>query len=514
MQKTTGTLTVGHLLKTAAVRYREKEALYCTSTDRRYTFGQLNARVNGLANGLLGLGLHKGDTVAFLCNNRAEIVERFLALAKIGVLGIPLNYRLNGAEIVDLVQSCEAKAFLFAPNFNSVVQHIHTELPTVQHFVGIGEALPDFALDYEHLLQSSSPDEPPVDVREEDIQYLNLTSGTTGVPKSYLLTQYSNVVAAMTMAKEFDMVEKDVVLIVFPMFGRVGFVWTLLSIYMGARQVIADFKPEHVANVIQTEKVTITNLVPTMGSMLLSLPNLQHSDFHSLRGIVFAGSPLPPSTQEAVRQRICPALYEYYGMQETGAVVSIGPEAKQRKPDSVGQMMPFSDVRIVDEEGRDVPVGTIGAILVRSPASTASYYKNEAKTFETFRNGWISTGDLGSFDEEGFLFIKGRTKDMIISGGQNVFSVEVESLLMSHPAVADCTVIGLPDPTWGELVTALIVKVPEATVTEQDIVEFCKRKIAGFKVPKKIIWRTETLPRTPTGKVTKYLLVEQYAKSM
>ena len=177
-------------------------------------------------------------------------------------------------------------------------------------------------------------------------------------------------------------------------------------------------------------------------------------------------------------------------------------------------MMPFSDVRIVDEEGRDVPTGTIGAILVQSPASTASYYKNEAKTSETFRDGWISTGDLGSFDEEGFLFINGRTKDMIISGGQNVFSVEVESLLMSHPAVADCTVIGLPDSTWGELVTALIVKVPEATVTEQDIVEFCKHKIAGFKVPKKIIWRTETLPRTPTGKVTKYLLVEQYAQSL
>ena len=391
---------------------------------------------------------------------------------------------------------------------------MHTELPTVQHFVGIGKALPDFALDYEHLIQASSPDEPPVDVREEDIQYLNLTSGTTGVPKSYLLTQYSNVVAAMTMAKEFEMGEKDVVLIVFPMFGRVGFVWTLLSIYMGARQVIVDFKPEQVADLIQTEKITITNLVPTMGSMLLSLPDLPHFDFRSLRGIVFAGSPLPRSTQEAVRQRICPALYEYYGMQETGAVVSIGPEAKQRKPDSVGQMMPFSEVRIVDEEGRDAPTGTIGSILVQSPASTASYYKNEAKTQETFRDGWISTGDLGAFDEEGFLFIKGRTKDMIISGGQNVFSVEVESLLMSHPAVADCTVIGLPDPKWGELVTALIVKVPEATVTEQDIVEFCKHKIAGFKVPKKIIWRTETLPRTPTGKVTKYLLVEQYAQSL
>jgi acyl-CoA synthetase (AMP-forming)/AMP-acid ligase II len=183
-----------------------------------------------------------------------------------------------------------------------------------------------------------------------------------------------------------------------------------------------------------------------------------------------------------------------------------------KKPASIGKESPWAEVRIVDSSGNDVPTGTVGEVIARALTGTTSYYKNEEMTKATFKNGWCHTGDLGYFDEEGYFYLSGRIKDMIVTGGQNVFSAGVESILIAHPAVADCTVIGLPDEKWGEAVTAVIVKKSGVEVTEADIIAFCKKEMAGFKVPKKIIWHEGQIPRTPTGKVTKYVLVEKYSK--
>jgi len=179
---------------------------------------------------------------------------------------------------------------------------------------------------------------------------------------------------------------------------------------------------------------------------------------------------------------------------------------------SVGQVIFSAEVRIVDSQGKDVPLGEVGEIVGRVPTATAGYFKNEERTREVFRNGWVHTGDLGRFDEEGFLYLSGRLKDMIISGGQNVFSLEVENTLLSHPAVADCAVIGLPDDLWGELVTAAVVRTPGAEVSEEEIIKYCKERKAGFKAPKKVVWWEGPLPRTPTGKITKFVLVEKFSK--
>jgi len=511
VQKATGTMAVGNMAKIAAIRYGEREALVCTSTGRRYSFKQINERVNRLANGLMGMGLRKGDTAAFLCTNRAEIVEIYFALAKIGVVGIPLNYRLAPAEMIDLMVHCEAKAFLFDIPFFEVAGKVRTELSRIEHFVGLGDC-PDFAVKYEELLAGSPAGEPDVEVFEEDNQYMNLTSGTTGIPKSYFLTHYNNATAVSVLSCLVDLKKSDVILTVFPMFGRVGFAWTAGGILSGAKNVIMNFNPQQVLEIIQNEKVTVTNWVPTMASFILMVPELGKYDLSSLRGIVYAGSALPPKVFEETQKRLCPNIYEYYGLQETGALVAMGPEEKARQPQSVGLPVFFAEVRIVDSQGRNVPVGEVGEIIGRHPATTASYFKNEEKTKETFRDGWFHTGDLGRIDEEGFLFISGRTKDMIISGGQNVFAVEVENLLLTHPVVADCTVIGLPDDTWGEVVTAVVVKKAGVETKDEDIVKYCKEKIAGFKIPKKFIWIEGPIPRTPTGKVTKYVLVEQFSK--
>jgi fatty-acyl-CoA synthase len=512
--KATGTLTVGNLLKVAAARYGNREAIFCSLTGRRFTFRQVNERANGLAHGLLSLGLKKGDVCAFLTYNREEIIETYFALAKTGVVGIPLNYRLAPAEIVDLMTFCDAKSLIFDPGFADQVGSMRKDLPKIDRYImmdAMGEKLPDFAESYEGLVGKSSKSEPDVDVREEDPQYFNLTSGTTGLPKAYLLTQYNNAAAAPYMGFVHDVTEKDVILTVFPIFGRVGFAWSALGLYTGARNVLHQFNPVQMLELIEKEKVTISNWVPTIASIVLAMPEIDKFKYTSLRGLVFAAAPFPPTLQQKVKEKICPNIYEYYGLQESGILTQMRPADKERKPESVGTLHFGADVRVVDQNGKDVPVGEVGEIIGRGAAVTTGYFKNEEKSKEAFRGGWFYTGDLGRFDEDGFLYLSGRKKDMLISGGQNVFAVEVENLIMSHERVLDCAVIGLPDEKWGELVTAVIVKKPNTELTEDELIEFCRAKIAHFKAPKKVIF-IDVIPRTVTGKATKFVLVERYSK--
>lgn len=510
--KATGTLNVGNIIKTAAVRYRDREAFFCTATDRRFSFLEVNQRTNRLANALLRQGLKKGDVAGFLCTNRIEIVEIFYALAKIGVLGVPLNYRMAVPEIVELLRFCGAGTFIFDPWFGEIAKDVKKEVPAISHFIGMGDNLPEFALDYDQLLAESSDTEPIVEIVEEDPQYFNLTSGTTGLPKAYLLNQYNNATSYASYAQIFNVTADDVILTVFPMFGRLGFLWVGLGLYTGCRNVIQQFHATETLNIIQSEKVTISNWVSTMAAFMLNQLEVESNDFSSLRALVFAGAPFPTALREKVQSKLCKNLYEFYGLQETGAVAVAVPADKVKKPNSVGQVMFHCEIRIVDGKGKDLKTGETGSIICQAPTATTGYFGNEAKSRESFRDGWFYTGDLGWMDEEGYLYISGREKDMIISGGQNVFSVEVEEVLLGHPAITQCSIIGLPDETWGEMVTAVIVKSPDASLTDEELMAYCKEKMAGFKVPKKFIWTEELLPQTPTGKVKKYQLVEKYSR--
>jgi acyl-CoA synthetase (AMP-forming)/AMP-acid ligase II len=508
--KATGSLTVGNFPKVAAKRYAEREAFFCSMTGRRFTFREVNERCNSLGNGLLDLGLKKGDVCAFLSYNRMEIVDTYLALAKVGALGIPLNYRLASGEMAELMNFCDAETLIFDASFTELVTGIRKDLPKIKRFISFGDEIADFAESFDDLIKKYPSTEPDVEVSEEDYQYLNLTSGTTGLPKAYLLTQYNNAAAGPTMAMAHDVTKNDVILTVFPIFGRVGFAWSAITIITGARNVIHQFDPSTMLKLIQDEKVTISNWVPTLANIVLNLPDFDSYDPSSLRALVFAAAPFPPSLQEQVKKRICPNIYEYYGLQESGILTQMGPKDKERKPESVGTFYFGSDVRVIDDKGKDIPVGEVGEIIGRGAAVTTGYFKNEERTKEVFKDGWFYTGDLGRFDEDGFLYLSGRKKDMIISGGQNVFAVEVEDVLMAHEGVLDCAVIGLPDEKWGELVTAVVLKHPQKDVTEEELIEYCREKIAHFKAPKKVIF-TDSIPRTVTGKVTKYVLVEKYS---
>ena len=437
-------MLVGNILVTAAARFPEREAFLCAGTGRRFTFRQVNARVNRLADALSGLGLRKGDVVAFLSANRVEMVEIYFALAKTGIVGLPLNYRLAPVELVELVRSMGAKALLIERGHDAAASRLRADAPGIAHTVVIGDDAPTHGVAYEALLAAAADAEPRVEIAEEDPFYFNLTSGTTGLPKSYVMTQY-NMSTMFPMFHAHGLSERDVALTVFPMFGRVGFGWALGTVMYGVRNVIASFEPDHVLRLIAQERVTITNLVATMAAMLLASDRLPSTDLSSLRAVTFVGSALPEKIRNASIERLCAGLYEYYGMQETGALVVSTPEDRARRPDSVGRPILFAEVKVVDDSGRALPRGELGEVVGRSPNSVTAYWQNPEKSAETFRGGWIHTGDLGRIDDEGYLFISGRKKDMIITGGQNVHASEVENAVLACDGVDDCAVVGLPD---------------------------------------------------------------------
>jgi acyl-CoA synthetase (AMP-forming)/AMP-acid ligase II len=501
-------MLVGNILVTAALRHPDRESYFCSGTGRRFTFRQTNERVNRLANGLTALGLGKGDVVAFLSTNRVEMVEIYFALAKTGIVGLPLNYRLAPVELVELVNSMGAAGLLIEHGHDDAAAQLRADATGILHTVVIGEDAPADGLGYERLLAGSHDGEPQVEIDEGDPFYFNLTSGTTGLPKSYVMTQY-NMSTMFPMFHAHGMTEKDVALTVFPMFGRVGFGWAMASAMYGVRNVLASFEPAAVLRLIETERVSIVNLVATMAAMLLSCDRLAGADLSSLRGTTFVGSALPERIRNETMRRICPNLYEYYGMQETGALVVSTPEDRVRSPDSVGRAILFAEVRIVDDAGRPMAAGELGEVIGRSPNSVTAYWQNPDKSAETFRDGWIHTGDLGRVDEECYLFISGRKKDMIITGGQNVHASEVE---------ARCST-ARRRRLRGDRSAGRFLGRAGGGGGGRDRGRGGGRR-CGDRLPQpsrwlqtpEIIVQSEPLPRTPTGKVQKFLLVERYAK--
>lgn len=509
-QRALGKMLVGSVLRATAARHPSREALYCVKTGRRFSYLEFNQRSNKLANGLLGLGLEPGSVVAFLCSNRAEIIETYFALAKSGLVGLPLNYRLAPVEMVDLLTSMKASTLICESRFAEAHSRIADAATAIRHTVWIGHDAPADAVPYVDLLTNSPDAEPQVEVDENDVFYYNLTSGTTGLPKSYAITQY-NLAALDSTVITFDLTRDDVFLNAFPAFGRVGFGWSLIATLMGARNVLMDFDAARLPDIVQQESVTFTNLVPTMAVLLANEPGFDRRKFASMRAICFVGSMLPATIRDIAVSQLCPRIYEAYGLQETGNLTVSTPDDRAVKPDSVGRPILFADVRIVDSQGVDVPPGEIGEIVGRSPNGITAYFNNAAKNAEAFRDGWFHTGDLGRFDVDGYLYICGRVKDMIISGGQNVHAAEIEAALLDLPGVVECAVFGLPHPVWGEVVATAIVHSSNALQTEQ-VQDHCRQRLASFKVPRAVFFQPEPLPRTPTGKVQKFLLVERYAQ--
>ncbi len=506
--------TQANLLKTAAARYRDREAVFCSMTGRRFSFREVNERTDRLANALLSLGVKKEDHCAFQCRNRAEAGEIYGALVKIGAVAVPLQWGFGPDQIVEYLGFVGARVFLYEDIYTATAAEVKKNLPGVKTFICIGKGDNDYALPYEELIASSSAALPFIEVDSDDIQCIDTTSRTTGPRKVFPLTHGNGLFGLGFFTTAHDLTMDDVILTVFPLYGRGGLVWYGAGFLTGARNVL--FHPNitdisGMLTIIKDEHVTITNWSPPLASLILKTPDLDRFDLSSLRGISFSNSPFPVALQREVMDRICPNIYEFYGMHEAGIIALMGPDDKRKSPASVGTRCYGTELRIVDEDGNDVPTGEIGRIVCRGLSIAPGYFKDDQRNADAYRDGWFYTGDWGRLDEEEFLYFMGRREDMIVTAGKTVFALGVEEVIASCEGVLDVAVIGLPDNALGQEVVAVVVRDPRKEVSNEAVLAWCRERLLPHQVPGRIIFAA-MLPRSSVGKVTKHVLVEKYSQ--
>jgi acyl-CoA synthetase (AMP-forming)/AMP-acid ligase II len=486
------------------------------------TYKEINERVNRLSNALISLGLKKGEKVAFMANNCHEFAETFFAAAKAGLIIVPVNARFNGPEVTYTLNHSESNAFIYHSEFDEIAKKAKPNLATVRHFIKIGEAEDDIS-SYEVLIGSSSRDEPKVPLTMDDLVMIMYTSGATGQAKGVVSAQRNLLAMVNSMTFEVRVVPEDRNLLVMPMF-HAGGLWPLMThFYRGATTIILSrFDEDKVLEMIEKEKITFLNLVPTTLRRLCLRPDLKKYDLRSLRFIMYAGAAIPLHQLKEAMRIFGPHLFNT-GLGATEAScggmlnIDVGEHAMALdgplagKLGSVGRDSMGIEVKIVDENGNEVPQGKVGEIVARGDHIALGYWKMPEETAKTFKNGWLHTGDLGYRDEDAYVFIVGRGKDIIISGGENISSLEVEDIITQHPAVAEAAVIGVPDEVWGEAVKAVVALKPsyQGDITEREIISYCKERLAGYKCPKSVDF-VEELPKNPAGKVRKVELKERY----
>lgn len=489
--------------------------------DKKFTYEEINERVNRLANALLSLGLKKGNKVAFMANNCHEFAEAYFAVAKTGLIIVPVNARFNTNEVTYTLNQSESDAFVYQNEFDEIAKKVKENLTAVKHFVKVG-GTEDDVRSYEAFLRSNSPEEPKVHVDIDDVAMIMYTSGASGEAKGVIITQRNLMATANSMVLELRIIPEDINLLVMPMF-HAGGLWPILThFYRGAKTIILPrFDEDKVLQVVGKEKVTFLNLVPTTLRRLAIRPDLKNYNLESLRLIMYAGAPIPlHQLREAMRILGPYRFYTGLGATEAGcggilslttaehALALDGPLAS--KLGSVGRDSMDVEVKIVDDNGIELPVGKVGEIIAKGDKIALGYWKMAEETANTFKDGWLHTGDLGYRDEDAYVFIVGRKKDIIISGGENISSLEVEETISQHPAIAEVAVIGVPDELWGEVVKAVVVLKPgyQSKITEQKIISFSREGLAAYKCPKSVDFVAE-LPKNPAGKIKKGELKER-----
>jgi long-chain acyl-CoA synthetase len=480
----------------------------------RYTYRQASERVHRLAAGLLSLGLQPGENIAILANNSHRYWETYFVADLAGMPLAPLNTRLAAHELEFILNDGEIKALVLGPEFVPLWEQFRGATPGLRHVIMTHGELPAGTLDYDTLVAANAPLEGSVrEWDEDDMLDLCYTGGTTGLPKGVMLTQ-RNVVSNAFHAAMLGFTERDTWLHVAPMF-HLADAWACYTVTLtgGTHVFIPGFTPDGTLKAIQEHRVTKTILVPTMINFLVNFPGVRDYDTSSLDTILYGASPMPVDRLLAAVNVFGPILLQAYGMTETAPLLTswrrewldFSEDEKARKRlSSCGRQVPGVTVRVVDlATGEDVRPGQAGEIIARGPNVMKGYWKRPEATAEALRGGWMHTGDVATIDEENFIYIVDRAKDMIVSGGENVYSAEVENALFEHPAVLEAAVIGIPDEKWGEAVLAIIVPREGAEVTEEGIIEHCRTLIAGYKCPKKVVFQKEPLPKSGPGKILK-----------
>ena len=467
-----------HGLVWSAGRYPDKIAVH--DRGRAVDFSELNARVNRLAHALRGLGLGPGDRLVLLLGDRREHLEALFAAAKIGVVVAPIDHRWGGDEIRHATDLFDPHAVFF-------------EEATRRAAPAISGPRIGLERDYEDILSRGSDDEAIVPMTDNAVFCIGSTSGTTGLPKGIVLGHRSLLWRIPIYAFDFGIGPQDRWLSATPMAQGGGRAFAMATLIRGGTVVVVpEFDAERVLSVIAGERITAAFMVPTMLRRLIAVPGVADADTDSLRCLISSGSVLRSEVRDGVAESITGELYQFYSSTESGGLTVLPPWQRTAKTDSVGTPV----------FGKEVILGEAGEVLTRGPALMVEYFRNPEATAEAFRGDWFCPGDLGRFDEDGFLYLTGRTKDVIISGGANVYPAEVERVLVMHPAVQDAAVMGVPHPDWGEAVTAFVELRRDGAVTTEELIEHCRRHMASYKKPK-VIELVAELPRTTLGKVAK-----------
>lgn len=472
-----------------------------------------NQRVNRLANKLQASGIKQGDRVAVLMANSNVFLEVLFATSKLGVIMVPLNFRLAAAELDFIINNSEPVMLIYSPEFVAVVEELKGKTPSVKGQIceTSGGVMGD--PEFEAWI-ADSPDTEPVpdsEVALGDGQFIMYTSGTTGKPKGAVITHGNTQWNAVNAIHAYPAEASDIGVCCAPLFhiGALA-VSAIPAIYVGSKLVIQRlFDPIAVLKLIEENKATSMFGIPVMFLFMSQMPDFKKTDFSSLKYLLAGGSPCPkPLIDTYLEQGV--QFSQGYGMTETApAITVLKPEEALDKLGSCGKTVFHLEMKIVDMAGNEVNQGETGEVLVKGPNVIKEYWRRPEETGRSFVDGWFMTGDMGYEDEEGYLYLMDRRKDMYISGGENVYPAEVEDVLMGFPQVADAGVIGVPDDKWGESGMAILVKAPDVDVTEAEIIEACKEKLAGYKVPRKVAF-VEELPRTLTGKILKKDLRKQF----
>jgi len=512
-------LLVHDFLRRAVDVYPDKTAI--VDGPLRFTYRDLQLRVNRLANALRTLGIGKGDRVCILSPNSHFFLESFYATSQIGAVLVPLNYRLVAADHEYILNHAGVRAVLVDAEYTDIVDSIRATLHTVEHWIVAqeGSGAPQGWTSWEMLLaDADATPPPPVDLDENDLVSINYTSGTTARPKGVMLTHRNCYLNAYNMIVHLGIRHDDVELWTLPMFHCNGWggVYALTGV-AGTHVILRAIDAERIHALIAAEGVTFACMAPAVLRAILDYPDRAKHDIRTKPRFTVAGAPPPAAFIERLERDLGWSFLEIYGLTETAPLLTVNHPDFNTADDAWSQRARAGvpgigvQLRVVDAEDNPVPKDdtTVGEIVARSNVVFAGYWEQPTETAAAIRDGWFHTGDLGVWDAHGSIHIVDRKKDVIISGGENISSPEIEDALYRHPAVEECAVIGVPDAKWGETPKALVVLRRNAAATEAELIEFCRAHLAHFKCPTSIELVAE-LPRTATGKLQKFKLREQY----
>ncbi len=512
-------LTAKDVLEVNAFKWPDKIAV--KDLNKAYTFREWNERSCRLANALSGLGMKKGDRFAVLAYNCVEWMEIYAAAAKGGFICVPIMFRLAGPEMEYIINHCEAKVFIVQDQWIDHAKGMKNNLTTVENYISfaVGNSAFDGFLSYEDLIAKSSKEEPPAVVDAEDSWVIMYTGGTTGKPKGVVKSHRSLFAQYFISIYDHEFNFDDVNLLVMPCCHVNSLFYSFVVTWVGGTVMaynMVSFNPEELLRTFAEHKVTFTSLVPTHYIMMLALPAEVKNkyDLSSVKKLLISSAPARRDTKLGVLEMFKNSrLWEAYGSTEAGIVTILKPHEQLTKLGSCGrEVMGTSLIRFYDEEGRliDEP-NKVGELYSRSPMLLSGYWKDPEKLAAAMKGHYFSAGDMGMRDEDGYIYLVDRKANMIISGGENIFPSEVENCVGGNPKVRDVAVIGVPHEKWGEQVTAFVVLHEGQTATPEEISGYCKGKIAGYKVPKQVIFiKDEEMPRSGTGKILHRILREKY----